>query len=208
MWLISQRTLSVILLSLAMQTLIHTKPSDNLTFINLKTFINEHFETTPYIITVEHEDYLQYIADKQTTTGVFVEDGIIDCNLRLIDTYLPEYLLFIMQHGENNISLRQAIASAANVGLRHIPDELQTVFLERKMHHFIEAIIVGNLTKKVWHGEWQRDNCYVTKHNGELEYYTVYDYSRLCLDLLDWLQLSYTRVHNSYRLHLHLMNQI
>lgn len=191
-----------------MNTFIKDKPSDNLTFINLKTFIYEHFEETPYIITVEREDYLQDIADNHTSTSVYVQDSTIDCNLRLIDTYLPEYLLFIMQHAENNISLRQAIAGAANVGLRHIPDDMQTLFLERKVYHFIEAIIVGNLSNKVWHGEWQRDNCYVTKRNGELEYYTVYDYRRLCLDLLDWLVLSYTRVHNTYRLQMHLMNQI
>ena len=191
-----------------MNTFTKDNPSGNLTFINLKTFIYEHFETTSYIITVERENYLQDIADNHTSTGVFVEDGIIDSNLRLIDTYLPEYLLFIMQHAENNISLRQAIVTAANVGLRHIPIEMQTVFLERKMYHFLEAIIVGNLSSDVWHGKWQRDNCYVTKRNGELEYYTVYDYRRLCINLLDWLVLSYTRVDNTYRLQMHLINQI
>lgn len=191
-----------------MNTFTKDKPSDNLTFINLKTFINEHFEATSYIITAEHEDYLKNIADKHTSTGVYVQDNIIDSNLRLIDTYLPEYLLFILQHAENNISLRQAIASAANIWLRHIPDDMQTMFLERKMYHFIEAIIVGNLSNKVWHGKWQRDNCYVTKRNGELEYYTVYDYRRLCVNLLDWLVLSYSREQNSYRLKMHLMNQI
>lgn len=194
MWLLSQRTLSVILLSLFMHSYIHTKPSDKLTFVNLKSFISEHFNETPYLIVVENEDYLQKMQEGSLPTGLHIQDRVIDCNLRVIETYMPEYFLFIIQHSDNNTPIRKAIQQSSKVSLPNIPNDITLQFLEYKMFHFLEAIICSNLSTDVWHGIWQRDNCYVVKNKGELEYYTVYDYRALVLKLLDWLHISFTVV--------------
>lgn len=180
------------MLSLSMDSFINSKPSDNLTFVNLKTFINGHFNDTPYLIVVENEDYLQKMQEGSLPTGVHIQDRIIDCNMRVVETYMPEYLLFIMLHSDNNVSIRTAIQQSCNNSLPNIPDDLLPKFLEYKMFHFLEAIICSNFSREVWRGVWQRDRCYVVKNNGELEYYTVYDYRGLVLKLLDWLVISYT----------------
>jgi hypothetical protein len=166
MWLLSQRTLSVIMLSLGMNSFINAKPGGNLTFVNLKTFISKHFNDTPYLIAVENEDYLQKMREGRLPTGVHIQDRIIDCNMRVIETYMPEYLLFIMLHSDNNASIRTAIQQSCNNNLPNIPDDLLPKFLEYKMFHFFEAIICSNFSREVWRGVWQRDRCYVVKNNG------------------------------------------
>jgi hypothetical protein len=196
MWLLSQRTLSVIMLSLGMNSFINTKPSDNLTFVNLKTFLNEHFNNTPYLIVVENDNYLQTIQDGKLSTGVYAQDRVIDCNLRVLDTYMPEYLLFIMQRSDNNVSIRTAIQQSCKTSLPNIPNDLMPTFLEYKMFHYLEAIICSNFSREVWRGVWQRDRCYVVKNNSELEYYTVYDYKKLVVNLLDWLFIAKTTENN------------
>lgn len=179
-----------------MNTFIKNKPSDNLTFVNLKTFINEHFDDTPYRIVVENDNYLQSIQDSTRPTGVYAQDRVIDCNLRVLDTYMPEYLLFIMQRSDNNVSIRIAIQQSCKTSLRNIPNDLMPTFLEYKMFHFLEAIICSNFSREVWRGIWKSDRCYVVKNNGELEYYTVYDYRKLVVNLLDWLSISKTTENN------------
>lgn len=179
-----------------MNTFIKNKPSGNLAFVNLKTFISEHFNDTPYRIVVENDNYLQSIYRITLPTGVYAQDRVIDCNLRVIETYMPEYLLFIMQHCDNNVSIRTAIQQSCETCLPNIPNDLMPTFLEYKMFHFLEAIICSNFSREVWRGVWQRDRCYVVKNNGELEYYTVYDYRKLVVNLLDWLLISKTTKKN------------
>lgn len=187
-----------------MNTYIKNKPSGELNFINLKTFIQDHFDNVPYILTVKDENYLQNMRD-QTYPGIFADNKVIDCNLRVLDTHMPEYLFFIIKHSENNISIRQAIEQAVKVGLPHYPKEYQLRLFELKMFNFFEAIIASNFSNNVWRGQWVRDNCYVTKRNGELEYYTVYDYRGLAHSLLDWLTISSIKEESSnnetYRLY-------
>lgn len=175
-----------------MNTFIKNKPSDNLTFVNLKTFISEHFNDTPYRIVVENDNYIQSMQEGKLPTGVYAQDRVIDCNLRVIETFMPEYLLFIIQHSDNNVSIRTAILHASKNRLPNIPDDLLPKFLEYKMFHFLEAIICSDFSREVWRGVWQRDRCYVIKNKGELEYYTIYDYRRLVFNLLDWLVISKT----------------
>lgn len=179
-----------------MNTFIKNKPSDNLTFVSLRTFINEHFNDTPYRIVVENDKYFQNMQEGKLSTGVYTQDRVIDCNLGVIETYMPEYLLFIMQHCDNNVSIRTAIQQSSKTCLPNIPNDLMPTFLEYKMFHFLEAIICSNFSREVWRGVWQRDRCYVVKNNGELEYYTVYDYRKLVVNLLDWLFISKTTKKN------------
>lgn len=177
-----------------MNTFIKSKPNGNLTFVNLKTFIQEHFENTPYILRIEDDNYLQNMQGKSLHPGVYVQDRIIDCNFRTLDSHLPEYFMFIIQNTQNNISIREAISQSVKIGLPFYPKDFQLLLFERKMFNFLEAIIASNFSTDVWRGQWQRDNCYVVKRSGELEYYTVYDYRLLIFNLLDWLLLSSTEL--------------
>lgn len=120
-----------------MKTFIKNKPSGNLSFVNLITFINEHFDDTPYRIVVENDKYLQSMQEGKLPTGVYAQDRVIDCNLRVIETYMPEYLLFIMQHSDNNVSIRTAIQQSSKTCLPYIPNDLMPTFLEYKIFHFL-----------------------------------------------------------------------
>lgn len=187
-----------------MNTFVKHKPSDALTFINLKTFINEYFEKVDYTIVVENENYITSVKEQSRNTGIYMRDRILDCNLRVVDTYLPEYLLFITQ----NISSSQPLKKVMQVGLPNIKKEYQHLFLKRKIFHLLEAIICSNLSNEVWHNRWNRDLCYVIKRNDELEYYTVYDYHRLIDNLFNWLIIKFTTTSaanvNTYRIRMKL----
>lgn len=179
-----------------------TVPQAPLDFINLKLFMNEYFERIPYVIVNEDDDYLQRMANQDLQTGVYIENKIVDLNLRVIDTYLPEYIHFICQLSDNGESIEDIITKATHVGPPHIPEYLRIRFLTRKLYNLLEAIIYSDFSDKPWNGKWINDRCFVLKRNGSLEYYTKYHYTTLIQYLISHLKVSCTNsisTKNAYR---------
>lgn len=180
-----------------------TLPLAPLEFINLKLFMDEYFERIPYVIVNENEDYFQHIANQELQTGIYIENAIIDLNLRVIDTYLPEYIHFICQFSNNGESIEEIIVKAAQNGPPHIPSYLRVRFLTRKLYNLLEAIIYSDFSDRPWNGKWINDRCFVLKRNGSLEYYTKYHYTTLIQYLISHLQVSCTNsisTKNAYRI--------
>ena len=78
------------------------KPNPNLTFVNLKTFISGYFERELYVLSVIHENYLERMKGDIFERNVALENYPLECNLRVIDTYLPELLMFLAINSSND----------------------------------------------------------------------------------------------------------
>lgn len=178
---------------------------NNLRFVKLKAFINQHFEVVDYSFTINKKDYIESISDAKISYAVTANNRIMDCNLRVLDSYLPEYLAFIIQNTKRQTILKQAIIDVISIGLPYIQPDYQQLFLERRFFNLLEAILFANFSNHVWRGITRHNLCYVTKHNNKLEYYSIYNRQELIEMLINTMIISstYTNI-NTFRMNLSL----
>lgn len=167
--------------------------NNRLNFIKLKSFITEHFEKVNYSFTIQDKYILDCLLRNDFTYSVVADDKVLDANLRVIDTYLPEYIALICHYNNNNSSLKSSIINVGSNNFLNGSYEWQRLFLKQKISHLLTAILFADFSDNVYNGKWHVDRCYVVKINSALKYFTIYNQTELSDLLLNLLFLSITK---------------
>ena len=166
---------------------LNQKTHFDLEFINAKIFIEEHYQVVPYKIVVSDNSFIENMKLKKFQTGLCVQNETLDCNLRVIESYMPEYIFLLGKYSCGTLALREIIKKYSFDELDYIPSIYRKSFLERKFYNYIEALIYSDFGLKPWRAKWIENRCFVLKNNGELMYYTKYDYRQFINLLFDIL---------------------
>lgn len=184
MWLLSQRTLSVILLSLDMKQMMGSNPG--ITFVNLKEFVTEYFIKHPFIFICDNPELVTANNTFNRNT-VSLSNQLLEENIRFEDSLYPEYLYAIIINSVKG-GLRDTIKSTdSNLKKIEYPKNL----IRHKLLQLFDIILYKDFYTEKWWDKWANNKCYVIKRNGNLEYYTAWDYPKWLNNLLDWVTITY-----------------
>ncbi len=154
----------------------------NLTFINLKAFLIDYFIKHEFIFICDNPDSVVVNGDFKRNT-VHLTDISIEQNLRFSDSSYPDYLHTFLTYSKQ-YPLRETI----RIVELHIT---YPYYLFRiKFLQLFQIILYRDFYCDKWWDKWIMDKCYVVKQNGNLEYYTIYDFPKLLENLLDWVTIT------------------
>jgi len=105
---------------------------------------------------------------------ISMENIVLECNLRMIESYLPEILFYIGKEDIKDKNIYEIIKLCSNKKFPFPSVSNSKRFLEFKMFYLFEAILFGEIFKTVWKGQWQNRN-FVIKRKASLEYYQMYN---------------------------------
>jgi len=162
---------------------------ENPMFVNIIEFLNESFCNIP-IVFFKNKDVKEIeslIPLKQT---VFMENKIVENNLRMIESYLPEILFALSIVSNKGESINDSIQKLSKNKFSYTKPSFSKIFLRHKMIHFVETILFADIFNGVWKGEFQTNICYVYKEHAELEYYHYYQVRTLLIKLFDKISIS------------------
>jgi hypothetical protein len=117
--------------------------------------------------------------------SVSMEDKVIENNLRMIESYLPELLFASSIVSNQGDSINELIQKLGQKDFPYLNTAYSTIFLRQKFIYLFEAILFADIFKSNWDGKIQADKCYVHKENNKLKYYHYYQIRPLLMQLLD-----------------------
>lgn len=105
---------------------------------------------------------------------VEVTSNLIQQNLILIDTYMPNIIYALSLKSGKVITLPHAIDQLSNEEFPYKNKQQSALFLSHKMITLFEAMLIGNFQTEVWKGHCPSDKIFVYKTPmGELEYFNA-----------------------------------
>lgn len=182
MWLLSQRTLSVNLLSLNIES--------KMKFIYLKEHLLEYFQKNDF--TFFCDDVNLITGNEKFNKAVYMNNKSLESDLRFEDSHYPEYLFLI-----SNVNKPTSLTNRANDLIKEVSNvEYNPYLFLLKIRQLFQVILYKDFGSKNWMDNWIMDRCYVIKIEDELLYYTVYDFPDLLEKLPDWILVKHTKVKN------------
>ncbi len=107
-----------------------------------------------------------------------ISNEIFECNLTLIDSFLPKIMAELVLHSYlNNINsiaeLTQILEKENPLGYNYTNSQH---FYEYKLKRFLEELANGMLPNKVWDGKCEANEGYLfIKENGDIVCYHIYN---------------------------------
>jgi hypothetical protein len=178
----------------ALSNFTNVTPSRNLIFTNIVPYLNELFQKNPIILFTNKELTIpEIVFSFPLKQVVFMEDEIIENNLRVIDSYLPELLYAFSAVSNQSDSINQLIEKVSKKNFAYSKPTYLKILLKHKIIGFIEVMLFADIHDGVWDGRLNTNKCYVYKEDTELEYYHYYQVRTLLVKLLDKISISSTR---------------
>lgn len=176
----------------------------HIAFINVNGYLSDLFSQHTIKLFTENGDAMHELSTKgfdrlHFNPLLMAEDDLLDGNLRMIESYMPE-ILFVLS-SKPNLPLSKSILNFAKSGFPYTDSKHARIYLEHKIVRFFEALLFANLFDGVWNGEVISHRHYVYKQADELEYYNICNLRTLVLKLAPKIALSNTHsfangVHN------------
>jgi len=172
--------------------------ANNSPFINALLFLKETFKK-PIVFKVKSD--IRYLENGRFIPQVRLASSILEGNLRMIDTYLPEILFVLASNCKPHMSLKETIDQFEEEFIKK--DKLFTQpYLKVKLLHFFEAIFFAQIFGKVWHGKWEK-RYFVLKDDNELKYYHMVNAHEFILSILSRYTFSFVYVKgNTYKINI------
>ena len=167
-------------------------------FMNARTFIKS--------VLIEHEitlvadvDVINQISSAEPLMySVQAQNGIMDGNLRMLESLMPELLLMLF--GTNNPNVSKAIEHLSAHKFLFDKEDYRLLYLRYKMFTFFEAVFFSDIFTSVWHGKWEQ-RWYVLKEDDTLEYYSMWNFRELFPKLLGRVSMTTTATKRKTKVH-------
>ncbi len=102
---------------------------------------------------------------------VTMPDEVVECNFRMIESYLPELLFLLSYNSRPKESIHSIINRLAGSGFPYADIQHSKHYLCHKIICLLEAMLFADIFGKVWNGAIEADKVYVYKDGTELRYY-------------------------------------
>ena len=160
-------------------------------FVNLIEHLNESFQKSPITLYAKNEssinDLKSLIPLRQL---VFMDDKVIENNLRMIESYLPEILFAFSIVSNSDESVIELIQKLSKKKFPYTKASFSKSFLQHKIVTLLETILFADIFSSVWNGEIKTQICYVYKEHYELKYYHYYEIRQLLTGWLDRISIN------------------
>ena len=162
-------------------------------FVNIIEYLNELFQESPISLYSTKElsviDLESFIPLRPL---VFMDDKIIEDNLRMIESYMPEILFAFSIVSNNNETLNGLIQKLCKKKFPYTKTLFSKFFLQHKIVTLLETILFADIFNGVWNGEIKADICYVNKEHSEIRFYHYFEVRQLLIELLDRISIKTT----------------
>ena len=160
-------------------------------FVNIIEYLNESFQKTPFTLYTKNESSINSLKSLIPLRPlVFMDDMIIENNLRMIESYMLEILFAFSIVSNNNEPLDGLIQKLCKNKFPYTRPLFSKIFLQHKIVILLEAILFADIFNGVWNGEIKAHTCYVHKENSELKYYHYYEVRQLLIKLLGRISIN------------------
>jgi len=105
---------------------------------------------------------------------VTMPDEVVECNFRMIESYLPELLFLFSYNSSPNEAIHCIINRLAGSGFPYADVQHSKQYLCHKIICLLETMLFADIFGKVWHGEIESNKVYVYKDGPEIKYYHFY----------------------------------
>ena len=158
--------------------------NSNTKLIGLINRLNELFQTNPIVLYVKEEiQGLESLLPLRRM--VFMDSDILENNLRMIESYLPEMLAAFSIVSDREASINEVIHRLSNNKFPDPKASHSKILLQLKIVFFLEAILFADFFNVVWNGEVSVNRCYMYTEGVTVQYYQHHQIRPLLIKLLD-----------------------
>lgn len=179
-------------------TILHNIEQHNINIINIRTFINSILKEHEITLIADGDAIDQLFSKAPSMYTVKAQNGIMDGNLRMVESLMPELLLMLF--ATDTPILSKAIENLILRKFLFDKQEYRLLYLKSKMFNLLEALFFSDILTSVWHGEWEQ-KWYVLKEDDTLEYYSMWNFSTLFHKLLDSVSITVTPTKKRKKIH-------
>ena len=155
-------------------------------YIDILLYLKENFNPHPIVLCLINEREPTNIeALNPLRILVYIEDEILENNLRTIESYLPEILFALSIASNQGDSIRSTIQKLAEKNFPYHKPHYSQNFLQHKIIAFLEATLFADFFNQVWEGQVLSERCYTYQQEAELRYYQHYNIRPLLVHLLN-----------------------
>ena len=162
-------------------------------FVSIIEYLNESFQKNPIVLyPIKESSIIDIQSLIPLRTLILMNDAIIENNLRMIETYLPEILFAFSIVANKRESINASIQKLCKRKFPYSKLSFSKNFLQHKIVALLETILFADIFNGVWNGEIKTHICYVHKEHSELKYYHYYEVRQLLIELLDRISINAT----------------
>ena len=160
-------------------------------FLNFIPTITKIFEKAD-IALYTCEPLILFDKGKLSTPFVFMKNQIVENNFRMIESYLPEFLLAFALVSEEPCTLNECIQKLSAQRFLNSNLLYSKSLLQCKMVTFMETLLFADIFNSVWNGDWESDKIYVYKNDTGLNYYHCIEIRKLLVEFLHKISIAST----------------
>lgn len=158
-------------------------------FLDIGKSLTILFKKHPLALFVKHQGAITIEAFSPLRKLVYIKNEVIENNLRLIESLLPELLFAFSIVSNQEESINSLIKKFAKAKFPYKSPLFSKIFLSHKVIDFLQIALFADVFNKIWDGQIIADRVYQYNNNFKIEYYHHYQIRALLIKLLDKIYL-------------------